>query len=145
MRVMPSLVSSLAAAALCAVAAAPASAQHAVAPEHIRPVVNVSTAADVPLTRTLAVYEFDSSFDGTPTRVTVADSAGSLVATFRVRGARIDRPMKVEVADRDILLQGETPRGTLTIVLYEQNDPSATGAIHGSWALGSRQGVLRGR
>ena len=143
MRITASIRSSLAAAAIFA-ATTPAAAQQSVAPNRIRPVVGGS-ATDAPHTRTLAVYEFDSTFDGVPSRVIVADSAGTLVASFRVRSARSDRPMKVGVADRDILLQGETVRGTITLVLFEQNDPSGSGTLLGSWALGSRQGELRGR
>ena len=98
-----------------------------------------------PITRTLATYEFDSSFEGMPTRVTVADSAGTLVAWFRQRGTQINQPMKVAVADRDILLEGQTVRGPFTMVLYEQNDPAYPGTIIGSWTLADRQGELRAR
>jgi hypothetical protein len=53
--------------------------------------------------------------------------------------------MKVAIADRDILLEGETARGTLAIALYDQNDPKAAGTILGTWSLGSIQGELRAR
>jgi hypothetical protein len=53
--------------------------------------------------------------------------------------------MKVAVVDRDILLEGETVRGTLSIVLYDQNDPMSAGAMVGTWKLGSVQGDLRAR
>jgi hypothetical protein len=105
-----------------------------------------NSAADPrPITRTLATYDFDSSFEGMPIRVTVADSAGALVAWFRPRGAGADQPMKVAVADRDILLEGQTARGPFTMVLYEQNDPAYPGTIIGTWTLADRQGELRAR
>ena len=103
------------------------------------------TASPDARVRKLATYDFDSSFEGMPTRVTVADSAGTLVASFRPRGARFDQPMKVAVADRDILLEGQTVRGLLTIVLYDQNDSMPAGSIIGTWTLGSYQGELRAR
>ena len=127
-------------AALVIAAPAPTTAQ----PTFVR--LAARAAADPrTATRTLATYDFNSTFEGMPSRVTVADSAGTIVASFRPRGARADRPMKVGVADRDILLEAETVRGTLTIVLYEQNDPVAAGSVIGSWTLGSAQGELRAR
>ncbi len=135
-----SFYSLLTAGALVVLAAAPTVAQ----PTFVRLAAN--TAAEPrSATRTLATYDFNSAFEGMPTRVTVADSAGTLVASFRPRGARTDRPMKVAVADRDILLEAETVRGTLTIVLYEQNDPVAAGSIIGTWSLANAQGELRAR
>jgi hypothetical protein len=145
MRAHTSLFSLLAVGALCATAAAPASAQQSAASGYARLAANAATAANAPrVIRPLAKYEFDSSLLGMPSRVMVADSAGTLVATFRARGTSIDQPMKVAIADRDILLEGETARGTLTIVLYDQNDP-AVGSILGNWKLGSLQGELRAR
>ena len=119
----------------------------AIAPAEAQPYVRLAANETAPraITRRLATYDFDSSIEGMPTRVTVADSAGTLVASFRPRGGRADQPMKVAVADRDILLEGQTVRGTLTIVLYEQNDPMATGSIIGTWTLGAYQGELRAR
>ena len=146
MRAHTSFHSLLAAAALCATVAVPAAAQQSVAPGFVRLVASTATAANArPITRRLATYDFGSSLEGMPSRVTVADSAGSLVASFRPRGERSDRPMKVGVADRDILLEGETARGILTIVLYDLNDPMAAGTILGTWSLGSTQGELRAR
>ena len=139
MRTMPSLLSPLATVALCAAAMSPAAAQHAAAPDHVRPVV-------APLPRTVALYQFGASRAvGMPTQVTVADSAGKLVATFRLPRGGAARPMTVGVVDTDIMLQGETPSGVLTLVLYQQNDPDAAGAVVGRWSLGDRQGELRGR
>jgi hypothetical protein len=146
MRAHTSFHSLLAAAALCATVAVPAAAQQSVAPGFVRLVASTATAANArPITRRLATYDFGSSLEGMPSRVTVADSAGTLVATFRARDGRTELPMKVAVADRDILLEGETVGGTFTLVLYEQNDPMAAGALLGTWTLGSRQGELRAR
>jgi hypothetical protein len=140
MRAHTLFYSSFAVAALFA--AAPTAAQQAATTDHVRLAIS-TPAADAPAIRTLAVYEFNATTDGMPTRVTIADSAGTLVAAYRLRTGGIVRPMRVNVSDSDILLQGETPRGTLTLVLYDQNDPVSR-TLAGTWALGSRQGELRG-
>lgn len=142
MRTLPSFHSTLAIAALCASAFTPAAAQRTTRGEFLRTVANGNVA---PVVRALAVYELEAAPDGMPTRVTVSDSAGTLVASYRVRGTGAERPMRVSVADSDILLEGETPRGTLTIVLYDGNDRSGPDVLVGRWALGSRRGELRGR
>lgn len=132
--------------AVAAVLASPVAAQQSLVSERVRPATDATTPDDRRSpARTLVTYDFSSSFDGMPSRVTVADSNGTLIASFRPRGAPKDRPMKVAVADRDILLEGETVRGTLTIVLYEQTDTTSAGTLLGTWALGSYQGELRAR
>ena len=144
MRTPASFYSLFAAAALVVAAGSPVAAQSSVATGYARLAANRTASPDARI-RTLATYDFDSSFEGMPTRVTVADSAGTLVASFRARGTRFDQPMKVAVADRDILLEGQTVRGVLTIVLYDQNDPMSAGTLLGAWTLGSYQGELRAR
>jgi hypothetical protein len=144
MRAHTSFYSLLTAAALSAAAATPAAAQQTITP--VRLVASTAIVAEPRSgTRTLATYDFDSSLPGMPSRVTVADSAGIMVASYRPRGTGIEQPMKVAVVDRDILLEAETVRGTLTMALYDQNDPKAAGAIIGTWKLGSIQGELRAR
>lgn len=140
----PASFYSLFAAALVIAAVSPAAAQQTAPTGYARLAANRTAAPDTRV-RKLATYDFDSSFEGMPTRVTVADSAGTLVASFRARGTRFDQPMKVAVADRDILLEGQTVRGTLTIVLYDQNDSMPAGSIIGTWTLGAYQGELRAR
>jgi hypothetical protein len=146
MRTTLSLLSPLAAAVLSAAAVTPAAAQHAAAPEHARPVVrHAADSVDASL-RPVASYRFAASRPlGLPAQVTVADSAGGLVASYRMPGDRGPRPMLVNVLDTDLVLQGDTPSGVLTLQLYRQNDPGAAGAVFGKWWLGSRQGELRGR
>jgi len=119
------------AAALAAAAARPAAAQDgAAAHATVRPV---------------AVYRFATPREpGLPTQVIVADSAGALVASYHLGGDRIARPLTVAVLDADLVLQGEAPAGLLTLVLERQNDAPA-GTVAGRWALGARQGTLRGR
>ena len=145
MQVIRSLVSPLAAAVFVIAAIGTASAQSAVAPANVRLVVRSTDMVEAPRHRTLAIYQFDGSHDGIPAQVTVADSAGRLVASYRLRGGWVERPMTIDVADSDILLQAQTPRGTLTMVFYQQNDPDAAGPFVGAWSLGTRQGELRGR
>ena len=136
----------LAAAALCAAAFSPVAAQQAAAPDYIRPVVELAAVTPgAPILRTVAVYRFPSPRDaGMPAQVTLADSSGQLVAAYRLAGARSVSPMMVEVLNNDLVLQGETPSGVLTLVLYRQAAPEATGAFAGHWLLGDRQGELRG-
>jgi hypothetical protein len=145
MHLIRSILSPLALAALCA-AGRPATAQQAATADNVRPAVRTSRAnADTVRLRTLAVYRFSTaSVAGMPSQVTVADSAGELVATFRRAGTANTTPMLVDVLDSDITLHGATPSGVLTLVLFGQNDPTATGALIGRWTLGDRQGVLRG-
>ena len=144
MYLIRSLLSPLAATALLA-AVHPAAAQRATA-AHARPAVGRAVASpDAVPPRTLAVYRFGASgVPGMPSQVTVADSAGELVATFRRPNTRESAPMVVDVLGTDITLQGATPAGVLTLVLYGQNDPDASGVFIGRWTLGARHGALRG-
>ena len=146
MHVIRLLASPVVAAMLAMAAIDVASAQPAVATANVR---LVSRATDVVAPalrqRTLAIYQFDGSHEGIPSQVTVADSAGRLVASYRLRGAWAERPMSIDVSDSDILLQAQTPRGTLTMVFYQQNDPDAAVPLVGLWSLGTRQGELRAR
>ena len=82
---------------------------------------------------------------GVPDQVTVADSAGVIVAGLRLHGAREARPMLIDVLGTDLVLQGETPEGVLTLRLYGQGNPADTGSFAGRWWLGAREGTLRGR
>jgi hypothetical protein len=147
MRLLRSILSPLAASALCVAALQPAAAQQVAATDNIRPAVSrVHAAPDTVPVRTLAVYRFSaSSVQGLPSQVTVADSAGELVATFLRPGTRTAIPMLVDVLDTDITLHGATPAGVLTLVLYGQNDSDASGTMVGRWTLGERAGELRGR
>jgi hypothetical protein len=146
MRTKLSLLSPLATAALCAAAVSPAAAQRATAPASVRPIVRPAAAtAAAPLPRTVAVYRFGAPREaGMPTQVTVADSVGQLVATFRLSGAGAARPMRVDVLNTDLVLQGDTPSGVLTLVLYRQNESEPAGTFAGRWSLGEQQGTLRG-
>ena len=146
MHLVRSILSPLAAAALSLAAGRPAAAQQATA-EYVHPAVrHLAATSDTVQRRTLAVYRFGASqLAGMPSEVTVADSSGELVATFRRPNTRDAVPMVVDVLDTDITLHGATPAGVLTLVLYGQNDPNASGALLGRWTLGDRQGELRGR
>jgi hypothetical protein len=145
MRPILSLVSPLAAAVLTVAAIRPAAAQQAVSPDHARPVVEYAAPASKAVSRALASYRFVVQRDaGLPAEVTVADSAGTLVASYRLPGDRAARPMVVTAFETDLVLQGESPSGVLTLHLYRANDPSAR-RVDGEWSLGSRHGTLHGR
>jgi hypothetical protein len=146
MRNSLSLLSSLAITTLCAAAMSPAGAQRATAPDYVRPVVErADVTADAPFLRTLAVYKFTSPREtGMPAEVTLADSTGQLVASFRLPGARNASPMMVDVLDTDLVLQGETPAGLLTLVLYRQATADVAGSFIGRYTLAGLRGELRG-
>jgi hypothetical protein len=141
MRTRFSLLAPLAAVALCTAAARPVAAQNAAVPDHIH---FVERAAP-PAPRTIVVYRFVTRDPLLPVQVTIADSAGRLVGTFRLPGERDARPMQVDILENDLVLQANTPSGVLTIVLYRQNDSETTGSFKGEWILGTRQGELSGR
>jgi hypothetical protein len=96
--------------------------------------------------RTLATYRFTGARDAAmPTQVTIADSAGVIVASFRLPGDRAARPMAVDLTEADLVLQGETPAGVLTLRFYQRGDAAAAGLVAGRWWLGAQDGTLRGR
>jgi hypothetical protein len=140
---MRTKLSLLSAIALSAVLASPADAQ-AVANNYVRPVVEKT---DAPVIRTIAIYKFTASrFLRLPTTITVADSAGQLIANFRLANAPEAGAMSVDVMGNDIILQGETPRGLLTLVLYRANAADVPTSFIGYWSLGNDEhGELRGR
>ena len=140
---MRTKLSFLSAIALSAVLASPAAAQ-AVANNYVRPVVEKT---DAPVIRTIAIYKFTASrILRLPTTITVADSAGQLIANFRLANASEAGAMSVDVMGNDIILQGETPRGLLTLVLYRANAADVPSSFIGYWSLGNDEhGELRGR
>ena len=147
MRIKTSFLSPLTAVALSAALVNPAAAQ-SVATAYVRPVVVEKTApAEAPAIRTVAVYRFTASrILRLPTTIIVADSAGQLVANFRLPNVSQPGAMSVEVMGNDIILQGETPRGLLTLVLYRQNSAEIPSSFVGYWSLGNEEhGELRGR
>ena len=97
-------------AAVLAVAAAPLAAQ--------------SNAIPTGAARVVASYDFwnaprDASF---PRSVTVADSAGTIIAHVDLAGEARSIPMTVTVIERNLVLQGQTADGVLTLVLDRQNE-----------------------
>jgi hypothetical protein len=135
---MRTILPILAAAALGAVAASPVAAQQAAATNLARPIV-----PKAPAPRLLATYRVTAERDGAmPAVVTVADSAGALVASYRLPGARDAQPMEVFVMDADLVLQGETPSGLLTLQLAGLNEAEAGRRISGRWWLGRQSGAL---
>ena len=143
MRIQHSLLQPLAAAALTAIAFSPVVAQGAAMREHSRPVVVVAKPADASAWRPVAIYLFQSPRNaGMPNRVTVADSSGQLAATFTLRGSNIARPMFLEMRDDDLVLEGDTPSGPLTLTFPQRKDSDARSGIVGRWWLNGQQGEL---
>ena len=122
-------------AATLAVAARPLAAQQVSA----QPVPSAS--------RIVATYDFGFARRAVafPSSVTVADSAGTLVAQAAITGQRREVPMTVTILETDLVLQGETPDGVLTMVLDRQNEGGSTRVASGRWMLGTAEGTLRGR
>ena len=141
MRTSLSLRSSLTIAAFCAAAGSPVAAQSAVA-GNVRAVVNASESTDASTPRTVAVYNFSPARSaGVPSQVTVLDSAGTYLATFRLPGSTANHEMAVDAHSGDLYLQGITPSGILTVVLYPSNSDAA-GEVIGRWQVGSSEGAL---
>ena len=124
----------LAAAAVLAFAAAPLAAQQ-------------SNAIPSGTARVVASFDFwNAPRDGAfPRSVTVADSAGTIVAYVDLAGDSKSVPMTVTVIERNLVLQGQTAGGVLTLVLDRQNEGGVTKLTSGTWTLGKAQGTLRGR
>ena len=122
-------------AATLAVAARPLAAQQVSA----QPVPSAS--------RIVATYDFGFARRAVafPSSVTVADSAGTLVAQAAIAGQRREVPMTVTMLETDLVLQGETPDGVLTMVLDQQNEVGSMRVASGRWMLGTAEGTLRGR
>lgn len=122
-----------AAAALLAFAATPLAAQR-------------TSAIPTGPARVVATYDFlnSNASAGLPRTVTVADSAGVIIATGEFAGRSRAIPMAVTIIDTDIVLQGDTPEGVLTLVLNRANEGGETKLANGVWILGRTQGGLRG-
>ena len=135
---------SLAAASLASAPAA--NAQRAVAARTVAP--EVAPAAAV---RPVATYRLlASANDRTlPEHITVSDSAGALVASYRLANDNTTYPMLVVALGTDLVLQGETRAGVLTLEIFDGNtSPDATpkdATTTGRWHLAGRQGELRTR
>ena len=124
-------------------ASSPAHAQRAIA-SNVRPAVQPGPD-NAPVLRTVAIYQFEAPRTaGMPSQVTLADSLGKLFATFTLPGNRTEQPMMVDVTESDIVLQGQTPAGVVTLVLYQQSD-AGLAPLRGKWYLNDRQGELLGR
>ena len=97
--------------------------------------------------RVVATYSFgakrrDIAF---PSTVIVADSAGTLVATAQLAGESTVIPMTVTVIDDDLVLQGKTTDGVLTLVLDKQANSAQARVTNGRWSVGTAEGKLRAR
>jgi len=97
--------------------------------------------------RVVATYDFRNATANThfPRSVTIADSAGAILARVDLAGTVRSVPMLVTVIDNDLVLQGDTPDGVLTLVLDRQNEGGNTRLTRGTWTLGKAEGKLVGR
>ena len=98
-------------------------------------------------TRVVASYDFwnaprDAAF---PRSVTVSDSAGTIIARADLGNSQSSVPMTVTVIERNLVLQGLTNEGVLTLVLDRQNEGGETKLTSGTWTLVKAEGQLRGR
>jgi hypothetical protein len=127
--------------AAAAAAAGPAEAQrtaHHRAHEAAVPVASI---------RTLAVYRLSTTGENhLPAQLSLADSAGVVLASVSFDDGRAPVPMEVTLREADLVVRGDTPAGRLTLWLDGQNENSAPIArLTGRWRLGSEQGALLGR
>ena len=94
--------------------------------------------------RVVAAYDFWNGPSAAFARsVTVADSAGTIIAKVELANERRSVPMTVTVIENNLVLQGETPDGVLTLVLDRQNEGGKTTLDSGTWTLGRTSGQLR--
>ncbi|HYW50894.1 MAG TPA: hypothetical protein VE861_09820 [Gemmatimonadaceae bacterium] len=123
----------IAAAALLTIAASPLAAQR-------------TSAIAEGSARVVATYDFRNAptTAAFPRSVTVADSAGVILARVTLPGVTRSVPMEVTVIESNLVLQGETPDGLLTLVLDRQNEGGEVKLDSGTWTLGKAQGRLRG-
>ena len=143
MRIQHSLLLPLAAAALTAIAFSPVAAQGAAMREHSRPIAVAAKPTDASAWRPVAIYLFQAPRTaGMPNQVTVADSSGQLAASFTLRGSNIAHPMFLEWRDDDLVLEGDTPSGPLTLIFPQRKDSGARAGIIGRWSLNGQQGEL---
>ena len=80
-----------------------------------------------------------------PAVVVVADSAGQLVASYRLPKDSVEHRMGVFVYRDDLVIVGETEKGVLEMVFDKQAQGVPGHVITGRWSRGSQDGVLRGR
>ena len=80
-----------------------------------------------------------------PATVVVADSAGQLVASYRLAKDPSEHRMGVFVYHDDLVVVGETEKGVLEMIFDRQAQGTPGHTITGRWSRGSEEGVLRGR
>lgn len=105
----------------------------------------IAVAAPADVRRVVATYDFgsrprDIAF---PRMVSVVDSAGTLIGKASILGDSREIPLTVTIMNSDLVLQGQTADGVLTLVLENQNDVGAKGGTTGRWILGNIRGTLR--
>lgn len=105
----------------------------------------IAVAAPTGVERVLATYDFGNRPRSIafPRIVSVVDSAGTLTAKASIAGDAHEIPMTVTIMNSDLVLQGQTADGVLTLVLENQNDAEAKGGTTGKWILGNSRGTLR--
>ena len=90
----------------------------------------------------VATYNHDRTM---PAVVVVGDSAGQLVASYRLAKDQSEHRMGVFVYGEDLVVVGETEKGVLEMVFEKQAQHVAGGEVTGRWSRGEQEGVLRGR
>lgn len=127
------------AALLTASLALPAAAQQAPA----RTTGPAPVTFDEPVRRVAAYRFLRRAHDLLPAEVNVADSAGTLVARFRLAEGAAELPMMIDAIGEDLVLQGDTPRGLLTLRFF--SPAAARNEYVGRWWVDGREGELRAR
>jgi hypothetical protein len=111
------------------------------------PLAAQQAAAPAQTQRIVATYDFklgqrDAAF---PRSVTLSDSAGTLVAHALNATTQRAVPLAVTIMQSDLILQGETTDGMLTMILNRANEGGSTYPAGGIWTLGDRHGTLAAR
>jgi hypothetical protein len=132
--------------ALCAGAAARAASaqsamQHA-SSSGVRSSAETSAEVRVLATYNIATRNRDRAM---PARVTVSDSAGTLVGKYWLASDSAAHAMGVIIFGDDLVFVGETPRGVLELQFYGANDSIHHGKINGRWSRNAEEGELHGK
>jgi len=133
--------SSLAAASFCLVVVA----SHAAAQSGDQSKTQLSAASAITAARwdarPVGIYDLEIMLPNRamPAKLTVSDSAGTLLASLRPEGDNEAHPRMVTLKDTDLVFDAEAPRGHVQIVLQHEGD-----RLTGTWRMGPDGGAVRG-
>jgi hypothetical protein len=132
-----SMMRAVGAIVLLTVAAGTAGAQTTTQSGSSAATASVTTWAAVPA----GTYKLDITLPEGPlaAELVVRDSSGAPAATFQPMGDPV-QPVKVTVKGKDLVVNGDAPKGPFEIVLQRAGDQ-----LEGRWTYGGDNGKLTGK